>query len=324
MKTRTFRLDLALGIQCSEFGAVRDELTMREHFTTLRAKTLRENARVIGTKSSIVAAAAIVALATLAGCATPPPAGDKEAMAAFNEANDPLEPLNRYFFEVNRGFDLLLLRPISEIYRGALPDTARNSVRSFVNNLETPGIFVHDVLQGEQDRAAESFARFVANTTFGPLGLNDIAAGDNPKDPDAGIPFHNEDFGQTLAVWGMAPGPYLMVPFVGPSNVRDAFGLAINFYINPINYAVHEDKRFAFALGRTIVRGIDTRSRNIETFDEIERGAIDFYATVRSLYRQYRNSEIANGRGPENPLPEMSEEFEEDNEAERVSSVIKK
>ena len=121
----------------------------------------------------------------------------------------------------------------------------------------------------------------------------------------------------------MAPGPYLMVPFVGPSNVRDAFGLAVNYYINPINYIVHEDKRFAFSLGRTIVRGIDTRSRNIESFDEIERGAIDFYATVRSLYRQYRASEIGNGRGPVNPLPEMSEELEEDNDAERVSSAIK-
>jgi phospholipid-binding lipoprotein MlaA len=114
-----------------------------------------------------------------------------------------------------------------------------------------------------------------------------------------------------------------MVPFVGPSNVRDAFGLAVNYYINPINYIVHEDKRFAFSLGRTIVRGIDTRSRNIESFDEIERGAIDFYATVRSLYRQYRASEIGNGRGPVNPLPEMSEELEEDNDAERVSSAIK-
>ena len=269
----------------------------------------------------LFAAAALVALA---GCATPPPAGDKEALAAYNEANDPLEPVNRYFFEVNRGLDHLLMRPVAEIYRGTLPEFTRNSVRSFINNMETPGIFVHDVLQGEIERASDSFGRFATNTAVGPLGLNDVAAGENPDNPEAGIPFHNEDFGQTLAVWGMPSGPYLMLPLMGPSNVRDALGMAANFYINPINYAVDKDDRQAFAFARTMVRGIDTRSRNIESFDEIERGAIDFYATVRSLYRQYRASEIANGRGPENPLPEMSEALEEDNEAERISSVVKK
>jgi len=270
------------------------------------------------------AVAALVTLVVAAGCATPPPASDKEAMAAFHEANDPMEPLNRYFFEVNRGLDHLFLRPAAEIYRGTLPDSTRNSVRSFINNLETPGIFVHDILQGEIDRASDSFGRFATNTAVGPLGLNDVAAGENPDDPDAGIPFHNEDMGQTLAVWGMPSGPYLMLPILGPSNVRDAVGSVINFYINPINYVAHEDNRFAFSAVRAGVRALDTRSRNIESFDEIERGAVDFYATVRSLYRQYRAAEIGNGRGPANPLPEMSEELEEDNETERVSSVVKK
>ncbi len=268
-----------------------------------------------------LAIAGLIAAVALTGCATPPPADDKEAVAAYKEANDPLEPLNRYFFEVNRGLDHLFIRPVSEIYRGTLPDNARDSVRSFINNLETPGIFVHDVLQGETDRAWQSFGRFTTNTAVGPLGLNDIAAGENPEKPEAGIPFHDEDLGQTLAVWGVGSGPYLMLPLLGPSNVRDAIGRALNFYINPINYAVPEKNRFGFAFARTAVSGIDIRSRNIESFDEIERGAIDFYATVRSLYRQYRASEIANGRGPANPLPEMSEELEEDNEAERVSSA---
>jgi phospholipid-binding lipoprotein MlaA len=121
----------------------------------------------------------------------------------------------------------------------------------------------------------------------------------------------------------MGPGPYLMLPLIGPSNLRDGLGRAAEFYINPINYAVDEKNRAGFSLARTVVRGIDTRSRNIESFDEIERGSIDFYATVRSLYRQYRAAEIANGRGPENPLPEMADAFEEDDEAERVSSIVK-
>jgi phospholipid-binding lipoprotein MlaA len=270
-----------------------------------------------------LAAAALASLVALAACATPPPAGDKEAMAAFQDANDPLEPLNRYFFEVNRGLDNLVLRPVAEIYRGALPDHARNSVRSLINNMETPGIFLHDILQGEIERASDSFGRLATNTALGPLGLNDIAAGENPNMPEAGIPFHDEDLGQTLAVWGVGPGPYLMLPVLGPSNVRDALASLVNFYINPINYAVPRNDRFGFSVARQAVRMIDGRSRNIESFDEIERGAIDFYATVRSLYRQYRASKIANGRGPANPLPEMSEELEEDNEAERVSSVTK-
>ncbi|MBT4042713.1 MAG: VacJ family lipoprotein [Rhodospirillaceae bacterium] len=281
---------------------------------------LRNSTRMAGARTAV---AAVFTLAALAGCAMPPPADDKEAVAAFNEANDPFEPLNRYFFEVNRAVDQMLLRPVAEIYRGTLPEGIRTSVRGVINNLETPGIFVHDVLQGEMERAGDSFGRFTANSIMGAGGIGDVAASDNPKNPDAGIPFHNEDLGQTLAVWGAGPGPYLMLPLLGPSNVRDGLGQALNFYINPINYVVPNEHRTGFSLARTVVRGIDTRSRNIETFDEIERGSIDFYATVRSLYRQYRAAEIANGRGPENPLPEMSDRLEEDNEAERVSSVNK-
>ncbi len=273
--------------------------------------------------SAKIAVAAIFSLAVLAGCASPPAADDEEAMAAFDEANDPLEPLNRYFFELNRYFDFMLLRPVAEIYRGVLPEFARSGVRNVLHNMDTPMIFVHDVLQGEMGRASDSFGRLTTNSFYGVGGLGDVAAGDNGEDPDAGIPFHDEDLGQTLAVWGAGPGPYLMLPLIGPSNLRDALGRAGDFYINPVNYAVDEKNRAGFSLARTVARGIDTRSRNIESFDEIERGSIDFYATVRSLYRQYRAAEIANGRGPENPLPEMADAFEEDNEAERVSSIDK-
>ena len=285
--------------------------------------TEHTNANALALRAKMMIATLATLLAAT-GCATPPPANDTEAMAAFKEANDPLEPLNRYFFEVNRVLDHLFLRPVAEIYRGALPDHARNSVRSFVNNLETPNIFIHDVLQGEMERAGNSFGRFAINTAVGPLGLNDVAAGDSANNSGAGIPYHSEDMGQTLAVWGVSPGPYLMLPLLGPSNVRDVIGSAVNHYINPVNYLVREEKRFAFSAGRTAIRALDTRSRNIESFDEIERGAIDLYATVRSLYRQYRASEIGNGRGPANPMPEISEEFEEDYNTERVSSVIKK
>ena len=114
-----------------------------------------------------------------------------------------------------------------------------------------------------------------------------------------------------------------MLPILGPSNVRDMIGKVLNSFINPISYLLPAKNRLGFSIVRKGVSGIGTRSRNIESFDEIERSAIDLYATVRSLYRQYRASQISNGRGPKNPLPEMSGADEEDNETERVSSVVK-
>jgi len=274
-------------------------------------------------KICVVSVLALGAFSLMAGCATAPPADDKEAMAAFEEANDPLEPVNRIVFEVNRGIDRVLLRPVAEFYRNIFPEFIRKGIQNFGNHLETPNIFIHDVLQGEVERASESVGRLVINTAVGPLGLRDVAVGDNPDDPDTGMPFHNEDMGQTLAVWGVNPGPYIMLPILGPSNVRDVIGKVLNSFINPINYLLPAKNRLGFSIARKGVSGIGTRSRNIESFDEIERGAIDLYATVRSLFRQYRASQITNGRGPKNPLPEMSGVDEDDNETERVSSVIK-
>ena len=105
-------------------------------------------------------------------------------MAAYKEANDPLEPMNRSIFEINRGIDQLILRPIAEFYGSALPDVVRNSVRSFFRNLQTPNILIHALLQGETERASHSLGRFVANTAVGPLGLRDVAAGDDLIDSD--------------------------------------------------------------------------------------------------------------------------------------------
>jgi len=274
-------------------------------------------------KIGVVNVLAIAVFMLMAGCATAPPADDKEAMAAFKEANDPLEPVNRVIFQVNRGIDQALFRPVAEFYRNVIPEIVRKSVQNFGNNLETPNILIHDILQGEMERASDSVGRLAINTAAGPLGLRDVAVGDNPDDPDTGIPFHNEDLGQTLAVWGVDPGPYLMLPILGPSNVRDMIGTVLNSFINPINYLLPAKNRLGFSIARKGVRAIGTRSRNIESFDEIERGAIDLYATVRSLYRQYRASQISNGRGPKNPLPEMGGIDEEENETERVSSVVK-
>ena len=144
---------------------------------------------------------------------------DPEARAAYLEASDPLEPLNRAIFSFNLTLDKAILRPIATVYNAALPDPVRDGVRNFLNNLRTPIILANDVLRGEIGRAGDTVGRFLLNSTLGVGGLFDIAS-------ELGFDFHNEDFGQTLAVWGIGEGPYLMLPIFGPSNPRDAVGLA--------------------------------------------------------------------------------------------------
>lgn len=259
--------------------------------------------------------AAATLMASLAACATPPPADDAEAVAAFEEANDPIEPLNRYFFEFNLGLDRLFLRPAAEIYRGALPTPVRDGVRNFLVNLRSPVIFANDVLQGETERASQTFGRFATNTFAGVGGIFDVAGGDNP-DLNGGIPFHDEDFGQTLGVYEVSEGPYLVLPILGPSNPRDTTGLVVDAFMDPLGYMTST----GVSIARFGVEGLDRRSRNIETLDEIERTSIDYYATVRSLYRQFRRSQILNDNTDDTPIPEISIEFEDDDEQERISA----
>jgi phospholipid-binding lipoprotein MlaA len=266
--------------------------------------------------------AAALALALAAGCATQPPPDDKAAVGAYQDANDPLEPLNRYFFELNRGLDQLIVRPVAEVYRGVFPQPVRDGVRNVVNNLRSPVIFANDLLQGETERAGDTFGRFVANTFIGVGGIFDVAGGQYAEDPKSTVPYHNEDFGQTLAVWGADEGPYLVLPIFGPAPVRDAAGMVGDVLLDPFTWLVPNEQALGFGITRFSARGIDTRSRNIETIDEIERSSIDFYATVRSLYRQRRAAEIANGRGgDDDSLPDVNLSIQDDEANERVSQL---
>lgn len=221
----------------------------------------------------------------VSGCATVP--DDPDARAAYDEANDPLEPMNRYFFEVNYALDELVLKPWAGWYHIALPDFARDGIRNALNNLKSPVIFINDLLQGEPKRAGITIARFVINSTLGLAGLIDVAE-------EMGLIYHKEDFGQTLAVWGAGEGPYLVLPLLGPSNPRDAVGLAVDTVMDPFFWiAQHYDVEYMLYI-RAGLDVIDARSRNLETLDEIRRNAIDYYATIRSLYRQDRTTAIAN------------------------------
>ena len=237
--------------------------------------------------------AAFVAVVSLSGCATPPT--DPDELATYKENNDPLEPMNRYFFEVNYALDELLLKPIASWYDAILPTPVEHSVHNFLRNLNGPVILANDLFQGNGTRAGITAKRFLINSTIGVLGLFDVAA-------DWGLVYHDEDFGQTLAVWGTGEGPYLVVPVLGPSNPRDLTGIVVDSYIDPWGYVLAHYDLEAVSYARTALEGIDLRARNLDTLDAIRKGAIDYYATIRSLYRQHRNDAIKNGENPDNPL----------------------
>jgi phospholipid-binding lipoprotein MlaA len=235
-------------------------------------------------------AAGLLGLALLAGCATPP-SNDPEALAAYKEANDPLEPMNRYFFELNYAADELLLKPLAGWYYVALPNFAQDGVRNVLRNVHSPVVLANDLFQGETDRAGVTVSRFLVNSTMGLGGLFDIAA-------RMGLDYHDEDFGQTLAVHGVGEGPYLMLPLLGPSNPRDAAGRVVDMLFDPLTYIGVFGGVDNIGLGAAVVDGLDTRARNLKTLDEIRKGSLDYYATIRSLYRQHRNDEINNGETP--------------------------
>ncbi len=252
----------------------------------------------------------MTAVVALPACTSLP--DDPEARAEVEALNDPLEPMNRSIFEFNRGVDTVLLRPLAEIYADLIPQGGQDMVKDFLDNLTAPVVLANDILQGEPERAGETAARFVANSTFGILGLFEIS----------GIKRHNEDFGQTLGTWGVNEGPYLMLPFLGPSSARDGLGLVADYYIDPFSYYTRTTQQEYLQWVRLSVRAIDTRARNIKTLDEIERSAIDVYATYRSLYRQYRRKEILNGRpGDTVPMPQAMIEMEDDDDEKETSSL---
>jgi len=205
--------------------------------------------------------------------------------------NDPFEDINRVTFEINQTLDGLLLRPIAEIYVGVVPEWGRDRINDALNNLGEPVNFANGLLQGNMERAATSMLRFAFNSTFGLAGFFDIADG-------IGLSRADEDFGQTLAVWGVPEGPYLMLPLFGPSNPRDAIGMGVDWLIDPFTRALRSHEKYQ----RLIARGIDQRSRYINELETLEETSIDFYAAMRELYRQHRSNEIRNGELPP-PLP---------------------
>lgn len=245
----------------------------------------------------------IVAVAALAACASAPK-NDPEALAEFQQINDPGEDINRAIFDFNQGLDRAVIKPVTGFYRTVAPDPVRRGIHNFLENLRAPVTFFNDLLQGEFERAATTVTRFFINSTIGILGFTDQATG-------LGLEPHREDFGQTLAAWGVEEGPYLMLPLLGPSNPRDVVGFVVDTLMDPINWWANNTDRDYVPIARTAANGIDTRDQLWDVLDDLEKSSIDFYAAIRSLYRQRRADEIKNGAAPDaDPAPGFGGDFE--------------
>jgi phospholipid-binding lipoprotein MlaA len=218
------------------------------------------------------------------------------------EFADPWEGFNRKMFSAHLFMDENFLVPAAKAYRATTPKAGRRGIRRFLANIKAPGIFVNDILQGEFGRAGETFGRFVVNSTIGAGGFADPAA-------QIGIPSHSEDFGQTLAVWGVDSGPFMFLPLVGPTTTRDGFGKIVQIGMDPLFYVRTPPADIA-RYSRAGVGGVSAREQFLDPLAEIEEKSLDYYASLRSFYAQSRKREIANGVVDYSDLPDIGE-FEE-------------
>jgi phospholipid-binding lipoprotein MlaA len=241
-----------------------------------------------------LAALLLAGTLALAGCATVP--SDPAARAEFQANHDPLEPLNRRTFALNLFLDRILIKPIAQAYVHILPRPERDALRHFLDNLNEPVVFVNNLLQGRFQSAGITGRRFLLNSTAGIGGLTDQATGQH-------LPKQIGDFGQTLWAWGAKESPYLIVPLLGPTSPRDGIGLGADIYMDPFRYLARKGNYPGFVtVGRAVADGIDQRSRHIDDLDEMQKEAVDYYASFRSLYRQNREAELTSGSKTP-PLP---------------------
>ena len=221
----------------------------------------------------------------LAGCATPPPSDDADAMAEFKEADDPIEPANRIFYVVNDGLDTYLLRPVAKGYHYVVPQPVRTGVHNVLSNLGSPVLITADMLQGKPRRTGDAVMRFLINSTVGLVGIFDVA-------DELGYPTHDNDFGITLASWDLPEGPFLFLPILGPTNPRDATGFGADLAVDPFTWVGAGVAVSTLGWTKAGANAVDSRERVLDPVDQIKKTALDPYATFRSLYRQHRQSEI--------------------------------
>lgn len=234
----------------------------------------------------LASTASLLALLAVTACADMP----KDIAAKQNAADvsDPAESVNRVIFDVNDFMDRLLFHPLAELYRVTIPPGLRDRIADILQNMDEPVIFANNLMQGEFGRAGTTIERFGINTTIGVGGLYDWATG-------FGVQRQTGDFGQTLASWGAGEGAYIVLPLLGPSNIRDAIGLGVDMVMSPWQYLARIDGRGTenrLSYSTFVVGGIVKREQNIEGLDALKQGSLDFYAQMRSVYHQYRVKQL--------------------------------
>lgn len=198
---------------------------------------------------------------------------------AAADSNDPWASLNRPIFRFNDGLDRYVLEPVARGYDFVLPGFAKSGVSNFFSNLWFPVVFTNCVLQAKPLQATQSLTRFFVNTTIGVGGLFDVAG-------HAEVPAPNEDFGQTLGYWGVQPGPYLVVPFLGPSNIRDTVGRTVDSATRVWPFFV--PWYVSSAAGTLEI--VSTRAAYLEEVKDLRESSVDYYAAVRNAYLQRREA----------------------------------
>jgi phospholipid-binding lipoprotein MlaA len=216
----------------------------------------------------------------LTGCATGP----------NSHPADPLEPWNRGVYRFNDAVDRAVLKPVATAYQESAPDMVRKGVGNFFANLEDAWTTVNSALQLKGQAAAESLTRFWVNTLMGLGGVLDVAS-------EMQIPRHQEDFGQTLGHWGVAPGPYLVLPLLGPSNLRDTAALPAEWRGDPVLYVEDAPTRNTLV----VVRVVHQRARLLRQEGLLEGAALDKYTFLRDAYLQHRRNLVYDGEPPDEP-----------------------
>lgn len=197
---------------------------------------------------------------------------------------DPLEGVNRKLFSVHNFFDRILFRPVAMVYKAIVPKPLRTGIRHVFSNLDEPVVFVNDLLQLKPKRAVRTFARFVINSSIGIGGVLDVAK-------KAELPHRPNGFGDTLGRYGVGPGPYLFIPFIGPTDLRDMFGGSADGALLPAAVGFPFDRR-EYTIPRSVLTGLDQRVESDADLKALYAGAADRYATLRSVYLQSRVAEI--------------------------------
>lgn len=224
-------------------------------------------------------AVAGVVLGLLSGC------------ASTGVAKDPLEGYNRAMFAFNDGIDRAVLRPVAQGYADVVPGTLRTGVSNFYGNIADVFIAANNLLQGKLPEAAGDIGRVAVNTTMGLLGVIDFAS-------DFGLEKHDEDFGQTFGRWGSEPGPYFVIPILGPSTVRDTVGTVLDFKLDPMGSVIEESAARNLAYG---LIAVDRRKDLLDAQDTIEALSFDKYTGVRGAWLARRRSQVYDGDPPPRP-----------------------